>query len=136
MKKDYLLYLKKIAAIATMVTSMGLTSGCGSEEMSEFNNSKEEEKIDFHQHLIVDYAGTVYIFRECDDSISDIMAISHDGYLQYIIDNSDGDAILNSVSYGDAIYTKVDSKEEEDMIRSIEEKMIENGATLYKGLNK
>lgn len=135
MKKDYLLYLKKLAALGCILTSGLSLTACGNKTEEEVIASEsKEEDVDFHEHLMVDIDGTTYIFRECDDEFSKITVITHYGHISYKIYDKNGEKIIDSTSYGDTNFSYVDSVKQEEAVREFEEKAIENGAVLYRGL--
>lgn len=136
MKKDYLLYLKKMAAVGCIATSICALTGCG-EKLENDDIGKPVEKEDttsFHIHVMVDIDGTTYIFRECEDEISKIRASLNYGSIHYKIYDKDDEKIIDSYAYSDSYYNTVDSEAQEQAIREIEDKSIENGAILYRGI--
>lgn len=137
MKKDYLLYLKKIATLGCLLTGIGSLTACGDKiNIDNVEKVSEKDDVKFHEHLMIDINGTTYIFRECDEGINDIEIIPHYGYVAYRIYDKNDSLLINGHSYGDTHYNYVETEIEEQAIREIEEKSLEDGAVLYRGLDK
>lgn len=140
MKKDYLLYLKKLAGVCCIVTSAYALTGCGISvqtedfEVSETKEESKKDEVKYHDHLMVDIDGTTYIFRECEAEISDIKISLNYGSIHYRIYDDNNEKILDTYTYGDALNNSVDCEAQEQAIREIEDKSIENGAILYRGI--
>lgn len=135
MEKDYLLYLKKIAVTGGVISGLGLLTGCSFVEsdgvLTEDIEDQKQEEIGRHDHIMLKIGDTNYIFRECDENIGDIKTVFHNGSVGYTVYDSDDVLIINAKTYGDFNWTSVSSDRQEEEIRAIEERAIENGAILY-----
>lgn len=147
MMKNYLLELKKILMGASIVAGIGLITGCGADTVSEENEpsfivndddleNDKTKNIERHEHVIVEMGKTTYIIRECDDSISDIRVVEHDGFISLDVYNADEDQVINSYIYGPSEVYVIDNDSEEETVNDIEDRAITNGAIVYKALKR
>lgn len=139
MKKDYLLYLKKMMTLGCMITSVGLLGGCAASDTEDNNRTiteSQDKEMDFHYHLMLDIGGTIYIFRECDDNISEIKVDYNYGNVRYRIYDTNEEKLIDSKSYGDADCFGITDDKQEKIVREFENTAIENGAVIYRGLGR
>lgn len=118
----------QITSVALMLMSTLSLTTCGDKKHSNYEYK--------HEHLIVKMGEQTYIIRECDENISKVDTAICNGHVVYEVYDADGNFLLNANNYDNPQYYVIDSEEQEQEINAIEEKAIDNGAILYRGLTK
>lgn len=139
----------KITSAGLMLMSALVLTSCGNEtheDTVDFSSEKEvkdkrdtktnDEKFETHDHLIVDMGKYTYIIRECDENFSNVKVYENYGSIAYDVYDTEGNLLLDARDYGNPQHYVVHDSEQEKEINAIEEKAIENGAILYRGLTK
>lgn len=139
----------KITSAGLMLMSALVLTSCGNETHEDtvvFSSEKEvkdkkdaetkDEKFETHDHLIVDMGEYTYIIRECDENFSNVKVYENYGSIGYDVYDTEGNLLLDARVYGASQHYVVRNSEQEKEVNTIEEKAIENGAVLYRGLTR
>lgn len=147
MDKDLLLNLRKYLLTAGTVLTVGLSSGCGAskEESGETLNvtkvqsseaGETNDEFVAHNHLLVEIGGHRYIIRECEDEVGDIQIALHQGGMSYFIYDEDFNVLFEFDDYNNPQRFFIGDESYESVVQEFENEAINNGAVVYRGLNK
>lgn len=125
MKNKYKNLRNSIMAL-TMIPIISL-SGCA--KNSNGNESSSKESYDSHCHIIYEYCGQMILIRECEQNEKIYCVNYKDGSLRLRYSALGSDEMITS----NWTIQKINSEEEENFYRTIEDSEIEQGnAKLYR----